>query len=176
MDNKTLLLKQERKVFSIDDLALIWKIENRNTLRVTISRYVKEGALIPIKRGLYSIAPLDGLDPFLVGTSYVKGFCYVSLQTVLAIHGLINQNPQAITLVGGRSQEFKVGEERYICRKMKPAYLYNLEGIDFKKDYVVASAERAIADMLYFNAKFHFDAEERIDWNEVEKIKKKVFL
>ncbi len=176
MDNKTLLLKQERKIFSIDDLALIWKIENRNTLRVTISRYVKEGTLIPIKRGLYSTAPLDELDPFSIGTSYIKGFCYISLQTVLSLHGLINQNPQAVTLIGGRSQEFEVNGERYICRKMKPAYLYNLEGIDLKKDYAVASAERAVADMLYFNTKFHFDAEERIDWKRVKKIKEKVFL
>lgn len=176
MDKKTLLLKQKGKIFSIDSLALIWGIENRNTLRVTIRRYVQNGTLIRIKRGLYSTIPLEDLDPFLLGTSYIKGFCYVSLQTVLAINGLINQSPQATTLVGGYSKEFEAGGERYICRSMKSEYLINLEGIDFTEKYPVASAERAVADTLYYNSKFHFDTNSKINWEKIKKIKEKVFI
>lgn len=176
MDKKTLLLKQKRKIFSIDDLALIWGVENRNTLRVTIRRYIQNNTLIRMKRGLYSIIPLNELNPFLFGVSYIKGFCYVSLQTVLEINGFINQSIQLITLVGGRSQEFKLNKQRYVCKKMKPEYLNNIEGIDLSGEYPIASAERAVADMLYFNSRFHFDAKDRIDWDRVKNIEDKVFI
>jgi len=32
MDYKSILLKQDKKVFKTDDLALLWGITNRNTL------------------------------------------------------------------------------------------------------------------------------------------------
>ncbi|MEA3453276.1 MAG: hypothetical protein U9Q96_03010 [Patescibacteria group bacterium] len=176
MDNKTLLLKQKRRIFSTDDLALIWNIKNRNTLRITILRYVKNDTLIRIKKGLYSTVSLNEIDPYLLGVSYVKGFCYVSMQSVLAIHGLINQNIKVITLIGTRSQKFKIGEYAYISKKMKLDYLNNLEGIDLDGKYPIASPERAVADLLYFNSKFHFDSKSRIDWNRVKQIKEKVFL
>jgi len=176
MDNKTILLKQKRRIFSTDDLALIWKIKNRNTLRVTIRRYVKNGTLIRIKKGLYTTLSLDEISPYLLGASYIKGFCYVSMQSVLEIHGLINQSVKAITLIGNRSQKFKIGGYEYICKKMKLDYLNNLEGIDLSGEYPIASSERAVADLLYFNSKFHFDAKNRIDWDRVKQIKEKVFL
>ena len=59
---------------------------------------------------------------------------------------------------------------------MKLNYLNNLEGIDLGGKYPIASPERAVADLLYFNSKFHFDAKSRINWNRVKEIKEKVFL
>lgn len=173
MDKKTKLLKQSGDLFLTDDLALIWGIQNRNTLRVTIRRYIQDGTLISIRRGLYSVAPLSDLDPFLLGTSYVKGFCYLSLQTILFNAGLINQSPKKITLIGGRTQEFEISDHSYLCKKMKSEYLNNQTGIDIKDGFAVASPERAAADMLYFNPHFHFDSP--LDEEKIEEIKEEVF-
>ena len=58
---------------------------------------------------------------------------------------------------------------------MKPEYLNNKEGIVFQKEYAVASAERAVADVLYFNPKTHLDATDSINWDRVKKIQDIVF-
>jgi predicted transcriptional regulator of viral defense system len=175
MNYKAALLQQDKKIFKTDDLAVIWGITNRNTLLTTIKRYLKQKILFSIRKGLYSVIPPQALDPFLLGTAYVKGFCYVSLQTVLAQHGVINQQPQAVTLVGARSQEFMAGGQRYICRKMAPQYLYNLRGIQLDKQYPIASLERAIADTLYYNPNYYFDQDIEPYGSKIATIQQEVF-
>lgn len=59
MTNKlNLLLRSSQNLFHTQDLALLWAVENRNTLYTTIKRYVKKGTLIKITKGLYSKKPL----------------------------------------------------------------------------------------------------------------------
>lgn len=176
MNYKAQLLRQDKKLFKTDDLALIWEITNRNSLLTTIKRYIDDGTLYSIRKGLYSVMPPQNLNPFELGTAYVKGFCYVSLQTVLAKHGFINQSPQAITLVGGRSQEFVLEGNRFICRKMEAKYLHNLTGIKVEDDYPEAVLERAIADTLYYNPKFYFDRDITQYLPKVKSIQEQVFL
>ncbi|MBN1373780.1 hypothetical protein JW962_00385 [Candidatus Dojkabacteria bacterium] len=175
MNYKALLLKQKRKIFKTDDFTIIWKISNKNTLLTTIKRYVKDKTLHRIRKGLYSVVPLAELDPFLVGTSYVKGFCYVSLQTVLELHGLINQFSQKITLIGNRSINFSVNNTQFLCKKLSPKYLNNSEGINLEGEYPIATRERAIADILYFNPKFHFDKDISKYEKELNLIKSNVY-
>jgi predicted transcriptional regulator of viral defense system len=174
-DYKAVLLKQDRQIFSIDDLAILWQIVNRNTLRTTIKRYLANQTLFSIRRGLYSVVPLKKLDPKLLGTSYISGFCYVSLQTVLAQEGLINQQPRAITLIGSRSQTFTLAGYDFICKKMKPLFLHNLEGINLDEEYPQATPARAVADMWYYNSRFYLDHAQKHLINQAKAIRKKVY-
>ncbi len=176
MDYKSELLKQGRKIFKTDDLALLWQIKKRNTLLKTIYRYLEREVLFSVRKGVYSVMPPEELDPFVLGTAYMKGFCYVSLQTVLAKEGLINQVVRRVTLIGERSLEFEAGGREYSCRKMKKEYLYNQMGIEFKHEYAQASKARAIADILYYNSDFYFDKKWGEVENRVEEIRKQVFL
>ena len=57
---------------------------------------------------------------------------------------------------------------------MNPIYLYNNVGIYIKNNQRIASTERAVADMIYFNPKYHFDGENIIDWEKVKEIKKQI--
>lgn len=175
MTKQAVLLQQTQKIFSTADLALLWGITKRNTLLTTIKRYKKNSILFVIRKGLYSVIPLDELSSLHLGTVYIRGFCYVSLQTVLAINGLINQEVQKITLVGGRSKSFSAAGQDYICRKLKPACLHNLLGIDFSQSYPMASVERAVADILYFNPRFHLDAKFGVDYAKLKLIQQKVY-
>ena len=53
-------------------------------------------------------------------------------------------------------------------------FLLNDSGLIQKKNYKEASIERAVADMLYFNKRYHFDNNQLIDWDTVHRIQKGV--
>ncbi len=151
------LLKSDQKLFHIQDLSLIWGIENRNTLYTTIKRYVDKGILIPIQKGFYSTIPLDKVHPWLLGIASLHRYAYVSCETILFLEGLIFQKGEAITLVSNISLKFEVGGYSYLVRKMKDSLLYDSTGIRKENGVLVADRNRAIRDMLYFNPHYHFD-------------------
>ncbi|MFQ5434335.1 MAG: hypothetical protein ACE5FD_05610 [Anaerolineae bacterium] len=170
----TQLLQQPRTLFHTQDLAILWGIENKNTLHTTISRYVKSGVLNRIHKGFYSTVPLDEIDPIELGISYLHVFSYLSCETVLFEHGIINQPPNYITLVSSKSTKFTIQQNRYLVRQMKAEYLYNPAGITRIARYLVASVERAVADISYFNPHYHFDAPNLVDWDGVALIQKRI--
>lgn len=176
LDKKSVLLKQERKLFHANDLALLWGITNKNTLYTTIKRYKQNGVLIPIHKGFYSVAPLLELDPIALGVSYLHSYVYLSTETILAREGIIAQAIPAITLISNTSKKFELAGNYYVVRKMKDEFLYNDLGIVQKDDHREATVERAVADLLYFNPKYHFDNREAINWAKVKHIQKEVGL
>jgi len=166
------LLKQEQKLFHTQDLALLWNVENKNTLYTAIKRYVNKGILIPIHKGFYATVPLKDIDPYRLGVGYLHSYSYVSTETVLVQKGIMFQQSFTITLVSARSAMFTVGVNRYISRSLADHFLHNSAGIDTQNGVQTASVERAIADMLYFRPRFHFDVEKLIDWKKVKALQK----
>ena len=144
-------------VFHTDDVANLWRIRNRNTLSTTLSRYAAAGLIHRIHKGFYSIKKISELDPRLVGLRALHGPAYISCESVLFEQGLLNQPPREITLVGRISKRFGLVGERYRVRKLKEEFLVNDTGIESKNGLRVASTERAVADLLYFNPKKYFD-------------------
>ena len=162
-------------IFHAKDLANLWQISNENTLHATLSRYVKKGLLFRIYKGLYSLKPISQIDPVLLGIKALHRFAYVSAETVLADAGVMQQNTQEITLVSDVSKRFVIGPHQYRCRKLHDRYLHNTIGIAAKDGYKTATAPRAVADMLYFNRRAHFDAHGSIDWKQVTIIQEQVY-
>lgn len=167
------LLKEQRQLFHTNDLALLWAINNRNTLYTTIKRYIQKGILIPIHKGFYSAVPLEKINPLQLGISYLHQYSYVSLEYVLSQNGFIFQPSPYITLVSSVSKKFTIGPYWYWSRRLKDVFLYNQAGIENKDGVALASCERAIADMLYFNPYFNFD-QRKISWLKVKAIQKEV--
>lgn len=168
------LLKQDRKLFHTRDLALLWGIDNDNTLYTVIKRYVQKGILIPIQKGFYSVLPLNKISPLELGMSFLHGYSFVSCEYVLTLSGIIFQSSDYITLVSSVSRKFSVASHNYLVRKLKPQYLFNDIGITTRDGIRIATIERAVADLLYFNPKYHFDNRKSIDWYYVQKIQKEV--
>ena len=162
-------------IFHAKDLANLWRIANENTLHATLSRYAKKGLLFRIYKGLYSLKPIDQIDPVLLGIKALHRFAYVSTETVLADSGVMQQDTHEITLVSDISKRFAIGPHQYRCRKLHDRYLYNPLGIAAKDGYKTATAPRAVADLLYFNDRAHFDAHGSIDWGQVKIIQKQVY-
>lgn len=172
-----ILIQQPQKLFHTSDLKTLWNILNQNTLHKTIARLVKKGVLISLQKGFYSIVPLNQLDPVEIGFRAINHFSYLSTESVLSKNGIINQSPNKITFVSRAPAHFTINDNLYLVRQLKPQCLNNTIGIIQNNNGVfVANNERAVADMLYFQPNYHFDADNLIDWKLVKNYRKQIYL
>ncbi|MFH1566270.1 MAG: type IV toxin-antitoxin system AbiEi family antitoxin domain-containing protein [bacterium] len=169
------LLKQNKKVFHTKDLELLWGITNKATLHNTILRYTQKGVLIPIYRGFYATVPLKNIDPIELGASAIHEYAYLSTEMVLSQSGVIFQSIEAYTFCSSKSKRICIYNNTYIIRQLKDEYLYNTKGIIDKGTYKIATLERAVADMLYFNPQYYIDARNQINWDKVKDMQKEVY-
>ena len=169
------LLASGRVLFHTNDLALLLGISNRHSLHVTIHRYLKQGVLISVYRGLYSIKPLQTIDPRLIGMSVVHEYCYFSCERVLADEGVIPQQIMGFTYVSSTSKTVTAAGHTFHFRTLADRFLYHPAGVYTDAVGVrMASVARAIADLLYFNPKYALDTHDFIDWKAVKSIQKEV--
>lgn len=168
------LLQDSKWLYHAQDLAVLWEIDNSNTLYTAIKRYIKRGFLNKIHKGFYSTVSLTKIDPVYLGIVGLHRYSYLSAESILVKNGLMFQDVRYITLISDVSKRFEIAGHRFLVRRMKDDYLYNEEGIIVKDNIRFAIVERAVADMLYFNSNYHFDAKNSIDWKKVEKIRNKI--
>ena len=168
------LARMGEMVFHARDLANLWRIENNNTLYTTLKRYVQRGLLFRIYKGLYSLKPAGEIDPRLLGAKALHRYAYVSTETILAEAGLIQQKINRITFVSAKSKKFSIEENNYQSRQLTDRFLFHPAGIIKKGGIFVATPERAVADLLYFNPKAYLDGASLADWRKVKKLKKEI--
>ena len=164
----------DRKLYHTGDLAVLWELSNKNTLYTTIKRYVQKGVLIPIYKGLYSTVPLSRLDPLELGRAVIHRYAYLSTESVLIQAGVIFQATYAHTFISDVHKKVTLDSMSFLFRKLKQEYLNNPAGIQNQNGLFVATPERAVADMLYFNPRYHFDARQGLDWDKVRLVQKEV--
>ena len=162
------------QVFHIGDLANLWNIENKNTLYTTLKRYTSAGLLFRVYRGLYSIKPVSKIDTYLLGVKALHKFAYISTETILSNAGIILQRIQYTTVVSSESKKFSIGGVWYRSRQLDDKFLFQKKGVNIKNGVNIATTERAVADLLYFQPNFHFDNPKQIDWKEVAEIQKEM--
>jgi len=168
------LLQIDRKIFHTNDLAVLWKIANRHTLYMTISRSIERGILYPIYKGLYATAPVETLNPLILGKAIIHRYTYLTTETVLSTAGVISQVVYDYTYAADISKRLSVGPWSFRYRQLKDEYLFHPIGIEEQNGIYTASVERAAADMLYFSPKYHFDIPDIIDINKLKTIKEEV--
>ena len=163
-------------VFHAGDITNIWNIRNKNTLYKMLSRYENKGIIHRVYKGLYSTKPVNLIDPYLLGIKALHGPAYISCESILFEHGVINQPPQEITIVSSLSKKFTINGHQYRSRKLNDRFLSNTAGITMRDGIYTASLSRAVADMLYFNPKKYLDAinSKIIDWKEVSLITREI--
>jgi hypothetical protein len=168
------LLKLDRKIFHTNDLAILWGVADRHNLYMTVTRYIDKGVLFPIYKGLYSTVPLASLNPLELGVAVIHRYTYLSTEWVLVQAGIISQIIYDYTFVAAVSKRVSIGPWSFRFRQLKDDYLYNPAGIISQNGIFIASTERAVADMLYFNPKYYFDIPENIDFDKVRFFQKEV--
>lgn len=125
-----------------------------DSLRTQLSRWVRTGRLLQLRRGLYSLPPpYRKVDPhpFLVANRLVQG-SYVSLQSALAHHGLIPEEVPTVTSVAtSRTCSKQTPLGRYLCRHIGRRYLggYRPETVARGQVALVACPEKALLDLIH---------------------------
>jgi predicted transcriptional regulator of viral defense system len=168
------LARMNEQVFHARDLANLWQIKDNNNLYTTLKRYVQRGLLHRVYKGLYSLVPADQISPRILGLKALHEYAYVSTESVLIEAGAIQQNIDWITLVSSKSKKFSIGENSFWSRKLADRFLFNSAGVAKRENILIASPERAAADLLYFNPKAYFDNKNAIDWRKVKLIQKEI--
>ena len=169
--NRILLLVSSGKtVFTTVELAIFWKIEDKNVLRVIISRAIKKGYLKLIRRGVYELKDKK-VNPFELAGK-LKKHSYISFETVLAQAGVIFQWHDEIISASDRSLVTENEYGKFLYRKIPERALLNNKGINNKGNYFIASAERALCDKIYKDGLIYFDSLSEIDKEKVVEISK----
>ena len=168
------LIETHKNVFTTRDLAVLWDIQDKNTLWTTIKRYVASAKLYRIKKGVYSKLPLNKLNDYEVACTLCGPLSYITLETVLCQAGAIFQNITPIILAGQKSKTLNFGDKVVHCKQMKPEYLVNRAGIKDMETFSEATPERALADLLYYKPKYYLDNLLAIDWKKTQEIQEEV--
>lgn len=119
-----------------------------------LSRWVKSGKLIQIRRGLYALSERYSKTqphPFYVANR-IQRASYVSLQSALEYYGLIPEHVPAVTSVTtGRPQTFEIPLGAFIFRHIKKEFFfaYRLTDVGNNQSAFIASPEKALLDLLY---------------------------
>jgi predicted transcriptional regulator of viral defense system len=123
-------------------------------VRLQLSRWVKAGRLIQLRRGLYAMAPAwrkTEPHPFLVANKLQRG-SYVSLQSAMAYHGVIPEYVPVVTSVGpGRPETLRNPLGSFQFRHLVAGMLFGYTQTEIapRQFAFVASAEKALLDLVY---------------------------
>ncbi len=163
-DYLTTILKSSKTVFTVEDIALLWKDSNLDAARVRLSYYVRKGDLYRIRRGIYT---KNKLYNKLELATRIFTPSYISFETVLAKEGLIFQYQTNIQIASYLGREIEIDGQIYSFKKMKNVVLTNSIGVIISNEMSIATKERALLDILYVNTDYHFDNVRSLDWDKV---------
>ncbi len=119
-----------------------------------ISELIKNGDLIPIKRGLYIPGykmDLPSPEPFLIA-NHLRGPSYVSLESALSYWNIIPERVyeiSSVTIKTSKKYTNQVGRFSYQQLKI-PYYSYGIKSIQSspKQTILIASPEKALCDKI----------------------------
>jgi predicted transcriptional regulator of viral defense system len=123
-------------------------------VRLQLSRWVKDGRLIQLRRGLYMLAPVWRKvepHPFLVANRLQRG-SYVSAQSALAFHGIIPEYVPVVTSVGpGRPETVQnlLGAFQFNHLARQLLFGYSQIEVAPRQLAFVASPEKALLDLIH---------------------------
>ncbi len=161
------LYQSPKTVLTIKDLALIWQINNKESLYAKTAYYVKKKALIRLSRGIF--CKNKDYNPKELAVN-IYSPSYISFETVLRESGIIFQQYNTIFVAGPFALTKKIDKFTFTFRKLKNEILYNSGGIINKENYNIASAERAFLDMIYLFPNYYFDNLSSINWKKCENL------
>lgn len=168
MNNYNKILDTGKTVFTKKDLEKILSFNNKKALDMFLYREKDKWFL---KRIFYWIYVLKNYD-ILELACKIRKKSYISLETVLKNKWVIFQYYDEIFLVGDDNLEKKVWRTKFKFHKIKDTVLLNQCWLEHKKNYTIASVERAICDKVYLSKNYYFDDLSAIDFEKLEEISK----
>lgn len=126
-------------------------------IRLQVSRWVNDGRLIKLHKGLYTLAdPFRKTPPekFSIANK-LKSPSYVSLQSALAFHGLIPEYvPQVTSVTTGRPQTIQTPLGRFDFRHILKDRFFGFHQATLAAGQTafIAGPEKALLDLVYLTA------------------------
>lgn len=150
--DELLSLIADEPVFS-SSLLLSGKADVR-PVRLQLSRWVKSGLVIQLRRGLYTLAPpwrKVEPHPFLIANRLRSG-TYVSLQSALAWHSAIPEQVPVVTSVGpGRPSAAKTPMGIFQVHHLAETLRFGFERVEVapRQFAFVATPTKALLDLIH---------------------------
>lgn len=125
-----------------------------DAIRLQLSRWVRGGKLIQLRRGLYALAPPYQRvqpHPFLIANHLMRP-SYVSLQSALAHYGLIPEfTPVTTSVTTGRPRPWQTPLGRFEFRHVKKTFWFGFEltRLGQEQSAFVATPEKALLDLIH---------------------------
>ncbi|GHV66504.1 hypothetical protein FACS1894199_10060 [Bacteroidia bacterium] len=131
--------------------------------RTNLVRWKKKGYLISLRNGYYTFSDSLGkpdLAYFFANQIYQPS--YVSLHTAMAFYGIIPESVVQITSVSSLKTAFfqnPFGEFSYKNMKSELIFGYDLKPMAQHRNFLFATPEKAILDLLYLYPFYNNEAE-----------------
>ena len=127
---------------------------NLAQIRLQINRWVKDGRIIRLHKGIYALAePYRKVipEPFCIANS-LKSASYVSLHSALSWYGMIPEFVPAVTsITTGRPQTIETPLGRFEFRHVSKKYFWGYQQVELKfgQTAFIACPEKALLDLIY---------------------------
>lgn len=128
--------------------------ENLAQIRLQINRWVNDGKIIRLHKGLYTLAePYRKVasEPFSIANS-LKRASYVSLHSALSGYTMIPEFVPAVTsITTGRPQTIETPLGRFEFRHVSKKYFWGYQQVELKfgQTAFIACPEKALLDLIY---------------------------
>lgn len=157
------IYSQPHSVFTLGELSLLFPGISYPNLRRRLHYFVKVGKLKRPHQGIYTKTEYSSYE--LANKIYKPS--YISLETVLVKGGMVFQYYERIFAVSYLTREVTVGSTIVQYRQIKDNVLTNMQGIEQKEGYFIATLERAFLDAVFIYKDYHFDNLGSLDWEKV---------
>ena len=143
----------------IDYTCLMSALKDYAKPRQKISFWIKQGALIRVKKGLYVFGPADAQWPYSkeLLANLIYGPSAISLSYALAHYGLIPERVETVTsITNNRNKQLQTPIGLFTYQYLSGTrYQAGIQLVSFghAQSYLMAIPEKALCDYLYFVTK-----------------------
>ncbi len=136
-----------KQFFTISDLEKVTSLD-RNSLYVSLNRWVKGGALERAGRNIYVIGGEPVRPEMIAGQVYFPS--YLSFESALSRFGVLNLLPYSITFATTRkTKSSTLLDRRVVYRHLKKELFF---GYTNEEGLYVAEPEKALLDLVYLRS------------------------
>ena len=157
-------------LFSLNELGGILGVDNRQSLYKRIDRLTKAKILEKLIKGKYYFS-LNNVNDFTMA-NFLYQPSYISMQSALSFHSIMTGFSYQITSISiKKPKTIEIDEKDFVYSKITPKLFW---GWEKKEDFLIATAEKALLDYVYFASK----GLANLDWEEIDlkKIDKRLLL
>ena len=143
------LEKQGIRLLDYGVLSQITGYTKKNTLYKLADKLVENDIITKLTSGKFLVNDA-GVGEFEVA-NYIYQPSYISLESALSYYGILAQFPYSVTSVTTRkSRKMQIKGKEYVYSTIKSGLFNGYVKLD---TFLMASAEKALVDMAYFNTK-----------------------